>query len=469
MLSDFLGEDKFLQGVSVYLKNHLYGNAVTHDLWNGISAATGLDITDLMDNWITKIGYPVITVREEEDGSGITVRQDRFLETGPAPPEDNETIWNVPLNIASTKNGKTSVDKTVLLKERETKISLDTSHPFKLNSGTTGVYRVLYTPERLSKIAAEAGKPDSVFTLDDRMGLIQDSFALAQAGFAKLSSSLTLVNLWKGETEYMVWRAIVGELSKLASIWWETPEVVEKLDAFRRALFGPLVDKLGYEYPTGEPVDTTLLRTLAVSQAASAGDKGVVKELKSRFKHYIDTGDRSKIPADLQTAIFTTSVKFGGRQEYDAALRIYSTPNAAPSDVLAGIAALASPQDISLLQETTELVTNKARNQDVISFFANLAGNFKARRLLTKYMEDEYDTLAKRFEGNLALGSLVKFSNSFYSTKEGYAAVEAFYTDKDTSKYNRALAQALDSIRSRASYVERSSGDLTDWLSNTEY
>ncbi|KAF5326661.1 hypothetical protein D9619_004256 [Psilocybe cf. subviscida] len=469
MLSDFVGEDKFLHGVSLYLKNHLYGNAVTHDLWDGISTATGMDITALMDNWITKIGYPVITVQEQEDGSGITVRQDRFLETGPAPPEENQTIWNVPLNITSTKDGKTSVDKTVLLKEREAKISLDTSRPFKLNSGTTGVYRVLYTPERLRKIAEEAGKPNSVFTLDDRMGLIQDSFALAQAGFAKLSSSLTLVNLWKGETEYMVWRVIANELGGLGSIWWETPEVVEKLDAFRRALFVPLVDKLGYEYPTGEPVDATLLRTLAVSQAASAGDKKVIEELKSRFKHYINTGDRSKIPADLQNAIFTTAVKYGGREEYDAVLKIYGAPKAAPSDVLAGIAALSSPQDISLLQETTALVTNKARNQDVISFFAYLAGNFKARRLLTKYMEDEYDAFAKRFEGNLALGSLIKYANSFYSTTEGYQAVEAFYKDKDTSKYNRALAQALDSIRSRASYVEHSSDDLAEWLSNTEY
>lgn len=93
MLSDFVGQDKFLYGVSLYLKNHLYGNAVTHDLWNGVSMATGMDITALMDDWITKIGYPVIAVHEEDDGSGIRVRQDRFLETGPAPPEENATIW----------------------------------------------------------------------------------------------------------------------------------------------------------------------------------------------------------------------------------------------------------------------------------------------------------------------------------------------------------------------------------------
>lgn len=41
MLLDYVGEDKFLKGVSVYLKNKLYGNGVTEDLWKGISSTTG--------------------------------------------------------------------------------------------------------------------------------------------------------------------------------------------------------------------------------------------------------------------------------------------------------------------------------------------------------------------------------------------------------------------------------------------
>ena len=94
MLSDYVGQDKFLHGVSLYLKNHLYGNAITHDLWDGVSEATGLDITELMDNWITKIGYPVITVQEDGSGDAILVRQDRFLATGIAEDKDNTTIWS---------------------------------------------------------------------------------------------------------------------------------------------------------------------------------------------------------------------------------------------------------------------------------------------------------------------------------------------------------------------------------------
>ena len=39
------------------------------------------------------MGYPVIKVTEVKDG--IRVRQDRFLESGPAEEKDNQTIWYV--------------------------------------------------------------------------------------------------------------------------------------------------------------------------------------------------------------------------------------------------------------------------------------------------------------------------------------------------------------------------------------
>lgn len=91
MLSNYVGEDLFLKGVSLYLKKKLYANSVTNDLWEGIGTATGIDVIRLMDNWISKIGFPVLTVTETE--TGIKVRQDRFLETGPPESKDNETIW----------------------------------------------------------------------------------------------------------------------------------------------------------------------------------------------------------------------------------------------------------------------------------------------------------------------------------------------------------------------------------------
>lgn len=42
MLSNYVGEEKFLKGVSIYLKKHLYANSVTKDLWDGITEASGV-------------------------------------------------------------------------------------------------------------------------------------------------------------------------------------------------------------------------------------------------------------------------------------------------------------------------------------------------------------------------------------------------------------------------------------------
>ena len=61
--------------------------------------------------------------------------------------------------------------------------------------------RVLYPDDRLVKLAEEAAKPDSVFSLEDRIGLVLDAPALAQAGYIKTSSALALVDTLRNEKE----------------------------------------------------------------------------------------------------------------------------------------------------------------------------------------------------------------------------------------------------------------------------
>jgi len=55
MLANYVGEDVFLKGVSIYLKQHLYGNSVTNDLWSGVAEASGIDVPKMMNNWVMKV------------------------------------------------------------------------------------------------------------------------------------------------------------------------------------------------------------------------------------------------------------------------------------------------------------------------------------------------------------------------------------------------------------------------------
>ena len=131
----------------------------------------------------------------------------------------------IPLNVLSTDaSGKASIDRKTVLEGREITVPVDMSKPFKLNAGTSGVCtfyffsclffiaadstpscvltdRVAYTPERLKQLGEWAAKKDSVFTLEDRMGLVSDAVVLAKAGLGKTSAAFDLVETFSNETE----------------------------------------------------------------------------------------------------------------------------------------------------------------------------------------------------------------------------------------------------------------------------
>ena len=81
MISKYLGEDTFIDGVRRYIKKHAWGNTQTSDLWDALGEASGKDVAHVMDIWTKNIGYPVISVTENETDSSITVKQNRFLRT----------------------------------------------------------------------------------------------------------------------------------------------------------------------------------------------------------------------------------------------------------------------------------------------------------------------------------------------------------------------------------------------------
>lgn len=54
MISTYLGEDTFLEGVRRYLKKHAYGNTQTGDLWASLADASGKQVEEVMASW-TKV------------------------------------------------------------------------------------------------------------------------------------------------------------------------------------------------------------------------------------------------------------------------------------------------------------------------------------------------------------------------------------------------------------------------------
>ncbi|WRT67329.1 uncharacterized protein IL334_004299 [Kwoniella shivajii] len=467
MLASVVGEPTFLKGVSIYLKKHIYGNAETKDLWAGISEASGLDVAKIMANWTLKVGFPVIKVEETGDGK-IKVTQNRFLSTGDVKPEEDETLWYVPLEVATLNNGKVDVDHKATLQERSATYDLKGNDSFKLNAQTVGVYRVSYEPERLVKLGKEASK----YTIEDRVGLLSDAATLARAGYAKTSGSLSLINeiAKGGEEEYLPWSQIGSALSRLSGAWWEQPESTRKaFDKFRIDLFKPLIGKLGYEDKKDELPEIKELRELVIGSTAISGDEEVLKEIKDRFQPFLESNDDSKIAPDLQRSIFRMAVEHGTAKEYEKMLQVYNKPPN-PSTKVDAMYALCSPRDPTSLDRTFRMLSDgSVKDQDLYIFFFGLSANKYARRGLAEYFIREYDSLMKRYPDGYGVNYLVKGAFASLSSHEDFKMVKDFFKDKDIRKYKSAVAQTLDSIQAAADWVDRDSQDIEEWLKEHKY
>jgi len=97
----------------------------------------------------------------------------------------------------------------------------------------------------------------------DRVGLVNDAFALAYSGNSSTSQALSLLLAFGGEENSVVWEEISSSLSNLRSVYYEQPaETQDRLKKMLLHLFVPIARKLGWEAQKNEDPNTTILRTV---------------------------------------------------------------------------------------------------------------------------------------------------------------------------------------------------------------
>jgi aminopeptidase 2 len=318
MISSFIGEDVFMEGIRKYLKKHAYGNTETSDLWNALSEASGKDLSKVMDIWTKNIGYPVITVTENEDKKSIHVKQNRFLRTADVKPEEDEVLYPVFLGLR-TRNG---VNGELTLLEREGNFDVPDIDFFKLNADHTSIYRTSYSPERLEKLgkAAKGG----FLTVEDRAGILADAGALASSGYQKSSGLLSLLKGFDSETEFVVWNEIISRLSVIQSAWvFEDKNVKEGLENFTRELVSKKAHELGWEFSEGDDHIQQQFKAMLFGSAGISGDATIIGAAKEMFAKF-SKGDKSAIHPNIRGSVFGMVLKFGGKEEVSQFSNFYT-------------------------------------------------------------------------------------------------------------------------------------------------
>lgn len=166
MIEAYIGPENFQKGVSKYLRQFSHSNATGRDLWNQLQQASGLEVSHVMDEWIRKIGYPVVSV--SLSGNTLVLEQERFLLSG----ETEKQAWPIPITLMI--DGK--VQQLLADKER-TELKVSSPKSLSLNVNRTGFYRVDYHGKELQSLVW-ASKLSTI----DRYGIANDAWAFLNSG-----------------------------------------------------------------------------------------------------------------------------------------------------------------------------------------------------------------------------------------------------------------------------------------------
>jgi puromycin-sensitive aminopeptidase len=244
MLEQHIGPTVFREGVRHYLRAHAYGNADTKDLWVALGQAAKQAVPELMDGWIFQPGYPLVTVRQDNE-TELVLSQQRF--TYLSSPESTEQHWQIPVPFRITAGGTTE-HRRLLLTDREVRVSLPkgVQHLF-VNEAGHGFYRVRYESSLLQRIL-EAGVDH--LAPSERFNLVSDVWATTVSGLTPLSDYLHLTSHFTGERDKNVWAVLLDSFSFLNRIIAADDRPV--LEAFVRARLMPAVTELTWQPKPGE-------------------------------------------------------------------------------------------------------------------------------------------------------------------------------------------------------------------------
>ncbi|KAI4949979.1 hypothetical protein J4E86_007934 [Alternaria arbusti] len=462
MISKYVGEDTFMEGIRRYLKKHAYGNTETGDLWAALADASGKDVGKVMDIWTKKVGFPVVTVTEGTDS--IHLKQNRFLRTADVKPEEDQTLYPVFLALR-TKEG---VDEDLTLFDREADFKLKELDFFKLNADHSGLYRTSYTPERLRKLGISA--KEGLLTVEDRAGMIADAGSLAASGYQKTSGILSLLDSFKHEAEFVVWGEITGRISSLRGAWmFEDQKIRDALKKFQLELSAEKAHELGWTFNEKDGHIEQQFKGLMFGAAGIAGDEEITKASFDMFDKF-KAGDKSAIHPNIRGSVYAIVLANGGQEEYNVIVN--ETRNAATSDERnSALRALGRAKSPELIQRTLAMaLSDEVKGQDIYLPIAALRSHAEGCHALWKWVKDNWEELERRLPPSLSmLSSVVAITTSGFTHREHIEDIEAFFKGKSTKGFDMALSQSIDAISAKAAWLEKDADDVKTWLKEHKY
>ncbi len=446
MFENWVGEQRFQQGVTAYLKRYSNRNARAGDFLDAIAGAGAPQLPRAFSSFLEQPGLPEISVELKCDKSPrVVLTQKRYLPIGSDGAQNQK--WQTPVCIRY--QGPGGPQRECFLLDRnsaEFSLSKATTCPSYLsaNDSGTGYYVSSYQGDLLPKLLAEG---NAFLNQAERMTLLHDIEKLAEAGDSRESQALEAVQAFADSPEPRLnggARRIVADSRRLLPL-----ALLPNYASFVHRLFGARAVAMGWAAKPGEDQETRLLRRGLVQFVARDGND---LPLQAEARRLTDgwLKNRQGVDPDMLTAVLNTAVFAGGQDLFDALwAELKKTQDRQQRRAI--LTALSQFRDPGIAQQFLQLLLDP--QMDMKESFGQLMGpltNRETEKLPFEFLKSNYDAILKRLpsEGFDARADL-PLMGQFFCDEDSRQEFVSFFQDKvkDWTGGQRTYAQVLEGIR----------------------
>ncbi|XP_047471493.1 aminopeptidase N-like [Penaeus chinensis] len=439
MMSHFLGDKLFSDGLNSYLSEIKNITSKYDDLWESLTTAAHLDnvlpedttVKMIMDTWTSQKGYPVIKVNRSPDGTSATITQERFRQVK-NPEESPEIKWWVPLTYTTQSDATFNQTlATAWMKDSEDSITI-TSLPLKdqwviFNLQQTGYYRVNYDDSNWGLLIQQLKDDHEVIHVVNRAQIIDDAMNLARAGQLRYETALHMLSYLKNETEYLPWSAALNSLDYLDSMLGASMDR-GAIKSFLLDLMMPLYNSLGLTNETEDSRPVQHLQELAVNWACKLGHPQCLNDAVTSYRVWMEVpNNKSIISPIVKPSVYCHAIAEGGASEWAFGWDQYLKSNVA-SERAKLLYGLGCSKEVTVLTSYLEMAfqhKGDIRRQDSIIVFTSVAKNEFGRALAWSFLKDRWNdvfTFDKRQRGRM-----LEEVTYFFKTREDLQQVRPSY------------------------------------------
>ncbi|MFH0897171.1 MAG: M1 family metallopeptidase [Candidatus Bathyarchaeota archaeon] len=371
MIEAYVGDENFREGVKGYLTKYRFSNATGRDFWSSLEEASGKQIKKIANDWVSKPGYPLITVMII--GEKLMLRQERFLLSGAS----EKDVW--PLPVTMRINGKL---RKILFDREEVAINIKDVKSLKLNSDQKGFCRVNYRGIYNLVWEDEPSAPD-------RWEIISDALAFLIAGRMPFEEYQSLIKRYYNEQECLPAQEVSDQLSFLSAIMpLKVVELSKKFCSSQLKILSKKTDE-----------NSSLLLGIMASRLAIVDESYAVK-LGPEFYSY------EKVKPDMREAVAIAYAR--GFSDFEGLIEKYRESSSDEEKVRI-LNSMVSFRETSLVALSLGLIlSGEVKKQNVGNMILAAMRNPDAKNLTWMWIKVNMNILEKLYEGTGSLSRVLQ-------------------------------------------------------------